>query len=96
MRSFGELGFVVGAEHHPQNFLKELVRPRGNAQWPGITVLLRDADAAGRFPAVAALFQGLDDRIDLSERHSIDRVADFCARREGPRVGVQLAVGQQE
>ena len=63
----GELRLVVGFQNHPDDLLKQLVRPRRYAQGAGIAVRLGNVHPSHRRPSEPLVTKLVDDAVDFRQ-----------------------------
>ncbi|HMB08017.1 MAG TPA: recombinase family protein, partial [Isosphaeraceae bacterium] len=102
VRTVAELRLVVGFQDGPDHFLEKFVRPAWHPQRSQFSVLLRDVGPPHRLPPVAFLSHGVDDFINLRERHPVHGLLGCSPRHRAivgiePRIGakIQVALEQQ-
>ena len=94
MRAGTELRFVVRLKNLPKRLLKQLVRPRRDAQRPAFPILLGNVDTSDWCPSKALMAEIVDEFLNFLQFHPVYGLS-VAASGHGSVVGIQTGIGPQ-
>src|ERR1035438_7081703 len=89
-----KLRLIVRLQQQTHNFAEQLIRPRRQAQWSLLPVLLGDVESPDWFESIPLVTQSVNDPVDLPQCHAV-RGFRVGSGRHRSFVGVDAPVGQQ-